>query len=152
MATLSYSSFPGPRVADEICSSSVTSSRSSCLASVLTHAQLSLMDAAVPIDLNVAHMLSDTAVEDEDDDGDDSEDGLSSLDVGYRIAPTTPTKGRTRRATMPDSMKPVHPSPSPQPLLHSPVFEMIPICCFGDADKMCSSPVSTLLQRLLEPR
>lgn len=129
MATLSYSSFPGPRVADELCSSSVTSSRSSCLASVLTHAQLSLMDAAVPIDLNVAHMLSDTAVEDEDDD--DSEDGLSSLDVGYHIAPTTPIKGRTRRATMPDSMKPVHPSLSPPPLLRSPVFKMIPICWFS---------------------
>jgi hypothetical protein len=72
------------------------------------------MDAAVPIDLKVAHMLSDTAVEDEDED--DSDDGLSSLDVGYHIAPTTPIKGRTRRATMPDSMKPVHPSPSPPPL------------------------------------
>ena len=87
------------------------------------------MDAAVPIDLNVAHMLSDTAVEDEDDD--DSEDGLSSLDVGYHIAPTTPIKGRTRRATMPDSMKPVHPSLSPPPLLRSPVFKMIPICWFS---------------------
>jgi hypothetical protein len=108
MATLSYSSFPGPRVADELTSSSVTSSRSSSLASALPHAQLSLMDTVVPIDLNVAQLLSDTAVEDADDEN-DSEDGLSSLDVGYHVMPTTPIKGRTRRATMPDSMKPVLP-------------------------------------------
>jgi hypothetical protein len=122
MATLSYSSFPEPRVADELVSSSssssstsATSSRSSSLAIALPRTeQLSIMDAAIPIDLKVTDVSPKTAVEDEDSEDDD--DGLSLLDVGYHIAPTTPTKARTRRATMPVSMKPV-PFPPPDSII-----------------------------------
>lgn len=148
MASLSYSSFPGPRVADELVSStssSAASSRSSSLAIALPRTgQLSIMDAAIPIDLKVTNVTPETAVEDDDSEDDD---GLSLLDMGYHIAPTTPVKARTRRATMPDSMKPVR-LPSPTSILPDDPDLVL----FLDAKDISSSLVSTLHQRLLDPR
>jgi hypothetical protein len=93
MATITYSSFHRPRIADESPSSSS-----------LPHdqlPQLSLMDASIPIDLNNIVGISDTAIEDENYGTE-----MTRLDSArYDLAHTTPTKERTRRATMPDSMK-----------------------------------------------
>lgn len=87
MATITYSSFP--RFGDE--SSSPT---------IHPPEQLSPTDAAIPIDSNLVD-ISDLAAEDED-----RVLGLNPLDCAkYHLAPSTPTKERTRRATMPDSMK-----------------------------------------------
>jgi hypothetical protein len=90
MAAITYASFPDPRFADE--PSSLT---------IHPHKQSeSFMNASTPIDLNVVE-ISDVAVED-----DDFIAGLNPLDcAGYHLAMSTPTKERTRRATMPESMK-----------------------------------------------
>ena len=150
MATLSYSSFPGPRVADELVSSSspssspssATSSRSSSLAIALPRTeQLSIMDAAAPIALKVTDVPPENAVDDDEDSDSDDADGLSLL----HITPATPTKGRTRRATMPDSMKPVSPPPS----FLLPHFQ---IATFEANGYVCSSRVFILLPKHLGPR
>src|SRR5271169_2587975 len=91
MATISYSSFPDPPHFDDE-NSSTTSP---------THNQLSLMDAPVPVDLNILN-ISEIAIAE-----DDCVNAMNHLDsVGFHLSPSTPTKERVRRATMPDSMKP----------------------------------------------
>lgn len=92
MATVTYSSFHGPCIADETHSSTALPQEQ--------FSQLFIMDA-VPIDLKKVVNMSGTAFEDEH-----CETGLTHLDFArYNLAPSTPTKERNRRATMPDSMK-----------------------------------------------
>jgi hypothetical protein len=72
----------------------------------------------LPVDLNCLE-ISDTAAEDED-----FATSLTPLDcAGYHLAPTTPTKERNRRATMPEPSK-HRPQdvyfPSSVSFLHSP--------------------------------
>ena len=94
MAAITYASFPDPRFPDDEPSSPT----------IHPLEQLSLMDGSIitsaPIvDLNLVD-ISDLAGEDED-----CMAGLTHLDCsGYHLAPSTPTKERTRRATMPESM------------------------------------------------
>lgn len=94
MSTITYASFPDPRFLDDEPSSPT----------IHPLEQLPLMDesiiASAPIvDLNIID-ISDLVGEDED-----CVTGLTNLDcTGYHLAPSTPTKGRTRRATMPESL------------------------------------------------
>ena len=91
MATITYSSFPDPsHFADE--NSSTTGP---------THDHLPLMDTPVPINFNVID-ISEIANE-----KDDCATAMTHLDsLGFYLSPSTPTKERVRRSTMPDSMKP----------------------------------------------
>src|SRR5277367_516751 len=86
ITTVSYSSFPDPpHFGDNSCVS-------------FPDEQLSRMDASIPIggDVNLIDISMSG--------NEDCVPGLNHL--GFHLAPSTPTKERTRRATMPDSMKP----------------------------------------------
>lgn len=91
MSTITYASFPDPRFLDDEPSSPT----------IHPLEQLSLMDeslvtSAPVVDLNIIDLVR----EDED-----CVTGLTNRDGrGYHLAPSTPTKGRARRATMPESL------------------------------------------------
>jgi len=93
MATITYASFPDPRFPDDEPSSPT----------IHPLEQLSLMDGSpvtstAIVDLDVVD-ISDLAGEDED-----CVAGFTHDCAGYHLAPSTPTKERTRRATMPESL------------------------------------------------
>jgi hypothetical protein len=93
MAAITYASFPDPHFPDDEPSSPT----------IHPLEQLSLMDrytvTSTPIvDLDVVD-ISDLAAEDED-----CVAGFTQDCAEYHLAPSTPIKERTRRATMPESM------------------------------------------------
>jgi hypothetical protein len=103
MASVIYTSFP-PVVDESACPVGIP----------LEH--LSGRDiSALPIDMHCLE-ISDTGAEDED-----FATSLSPLDcAGYHLAPTTPTKERSRRATMPEPSK-HRPQDVRFPCFHSPL-------------------------------
>jgi hypothetical protein len=87
MATISYTSFSHD--SPDECSPSI----------LFPLEQLSIMEASIPNDLS--RVNSSTVPTDENDCG----TRLINLETsGFHLAPTTPTKERTRRATMPEPM------------------------------------------------
>lgn len=129
MASISYTSFPP--VADDPVSPSLISLD-----------QLRMANNSYPVD-GMKHVeISESGVEDEDTTSE-----FGSLDcAGYHhlVAPATPTKERSRRATMPETTK-----PRPQDVFPLPLS---PSCLLDDEIHFPSSDLPSMLLIFISPK